>query len=119
MLWLTDDAYALISNNCPRGQDGLIDVPHSGIIVAGEIPLLRVLLKMALEDAGFDVVNYVKGESLSNIFNNVIYKCFFKIKIISLLSSILVTTLKLFVIIFLIYILFQVEYLTILVNKVT
>jgi DNA-binding NarL/FixJ family response regulator len=56
VLWLTDDAYALISNNCPRGQDGLIDVPHSGIIVAGEIPLLRVLLKMALEDAGFDVV---------------------------------------------------------------
>lgn len=34
----------------------LIDVPHSGVIVAGEIPLLRVLLKMALEDAGFDVV---------------------------------------------------------------
>ena len=34
----------------------LMDVPHSGIIVAGEIPLLRVLLKMALEDAGFDVV---------------------------------------------------------------
>jgi DNA-binding NarL/FixJ family response regulator len=31
-------------------------IPHSGVIVAGEIPLLRVLLKMALEDGGFDVV---------------------------------------------------------------
>ncbi|TFG32007.1 response regulator [Candidatus Thorarchaeota archaeon] len=29
---------------------------HGGIIVAGEVPLLRVLLKMALEDAGFNVV---------------------------------------------------------------
>ncbi|RLI54701.1 MAG: hypothetical protein DRO87_09860 [Candidatus Thorarchaeota archaeon] len=29
---------------------------HHGIIVAGEIPLLRVLLKMALEDSGCDVV---------------------------------------------------------------
>ena len=29
---------------------------HSGVIVAGEVPLLRVLLKMALEDSGFDVV---------------------------------------------------------------
>ncbi|NHI88543.1 MAG: DNA-binding response regulator [Candidatus Thorarchaeota archaeon] len=34
----------------------MIDVPHSGVIVAGEIPLLRVLLKMALEDSGFNVV---------------------------------------------------------------
>jgi DNA-binding NarL/FixJ family response regulator len=31
-------------------------LPHSGVVVAGEIPLLRVLLKMALEDGGFDVV---------------------------------------------------------------
>ena len=29
---------------------------HAGIIVAGEVPLLRVLLKMALEDAGFNVI---------------------------------------------------------------
>lgn len=29
---------------------------HSGVIIAGEIPLLRVLLKMALEDSGFDVI---------------------------------------------------------------
>lgn len=29
---------------------------HSGVIVAGEVPLLRVLLKMALEDSGFDVI---------------------------------------------------------------
>jgi len=29
---------------------------HSGVIVAGEVPLLRVLLKMALEDSGFDVL---------------------------------------------------------------
>ncbi|MFW9975950.1 MAG: response regulator [Candidatus Thorarchaeota archaeon] len=34
----------------------LMDVPHSGVIVAGEIPLLRVLLKMALEDSGYDVI---------------------------------------------------------------
>lgn len=34
----------------------MIDVPHSGVIVAGEVPLLRVLLKMALEDGGFDVI---------------------------------------------------------------
>ena len=33
-----------------------MDVPHSGVVVAGEVPLLRVLLRMALEDAGFDVV---------------------------------------------------------------
>ncbi|MFW9960713.1 MAG: response regulator [Candidatus Thorarchaeota archaeon] len=32
------------------------DNSHSGVIVAGEVPLLRVLLKMALEDSGFDVV---------------------------------------------------------------
>ncbi|MGY5865406.1 MAG: response regulator [Candidatus Thorarchaeota archaeon] len=32
------------------------DVPHSGVLVAGEVPLLRVLLKMALEDGGFDVI---------------------------------------------------------------
>lgn len=35
------------------------DVPHSGILVAGEVPLLRVLLKMALEDGGFDVIGEV------------------------------------------------------------
>ena len=29
---------------------------HSGVIVAGEVPLLRVLLKMALEDSGLDVI---------------------------------------------------------------
>ncbi|MGY5859067.1 MAG: response regulator [Candidatus Thorarchaeota archaeon] len=29
---------------------------HSGVIIAGEVPLLRVLLKMALEDSGFDVI---------------------------------------------------------------
>ena len=34
----------------------MAQIPHSGVIVAGEIPLLRVLLKMALEDGGFDVV---------------------------------------------------------------
>ncbi len=34
----------------------MTQIPHSGVIVAGEIPLLRVLLKMALEDGGFDVV---------------------------------------------------------------
>ncbi len=33
-----------------------MDVPHSGVIVAGEVPLLRVLLKMALEDSGYDVI---------------------------------------------------------------
>jgi len=33
-----------------------MEVPHSGVLVAGEVPLLRVLLKMALEDEGFDVV---------------------------------------------------------------
>ncbi|MFW9796348.1 MAG: response regulator [Candidatus Thorarchaeota archaeon] len=38
------------------GRTNLTEVPHSGIIVAGEVPLLRVLLKMALEDAGFDVI---------------------------------------------------------------
>jgi DNA-binding NarL/FixJ family response regulator len=31
-------------------------VPHSGVVVAGEVPLLSVLLKMALEDGGFDVI---------------------------------------------------------------
>jgi len=35
------------------------DVPHSGILVAGEVPLLRVLLKMALEDNGFNVTGEV------------------------------------------------------------
>ncbi len=35
------------------------DVPHSGILVSGEVPLLRVLLKMALEDNGFDVTGEV------------------------------------------------------------
>ncbi len=35
------------------------DVLHSGILVAGEVPLLRVLLKMALEDNGFDVTGEV------------------------------------------------------------
>ncbi len=29
---------------------------HAGVIIAGEVPLLRVLLKMALEDSGFDVI---------------------------------------------------------------
>jgi DNA-binding NarL/FixJ family response regulator len=33
----------------------LTEKGHSGIIVAGEVPLLRVLLKMALEDAGYEV----------------------------------------------------------------
>ncbi len=42
--------------NILGGLVNLIDVPHSGIIVAGEVPLLRVLLKMALEDAGFQVI---------------------------------------------------------------
>jgi DNA-binding NarL/FixJ family response regulator len=38
---------------------------HSGVIVAGEVPLLRVLLKMALEDSGFDVVGEAEdAESL-------------------------------------------------------
>jgi two-component system chemotaxis response regulator CheY len=39
-----------------RGLNVLNNKDHSGIIVAGEVPLLRVLLKMALEDSGFDVV---------------------------------------------------------------
>ena len=41
-----------------RGQFylSLSDVPHYGVMVAGEVPLLRVLLKMALEDGGFDVI---------------------------------------------------------------
>ena len=39
-----------------RGLNVLSKKGHSGIIVAGEVPLLRVLLKMALEDSGFDVV---------------------------------------------------------------
>lgn len=33
-----------------------MDVPHSGVLVAGEVPLLRVLLRMSLEDSGFDVI---------------------------------------------------------------
>ena len=39
-----------------RRRTDVAQIPHSGVIVAGEIPLLRVLLKMALEDGGFDVV---------------------------------------------------------------
>jgi DNA-binding NarL/FixJ family response regulator len=38
------------------GRIDLTEVPHSGVIVAGEIPLLRVLLKMALEDSGFNII---------------------------------------------------------------
>ena len=38
---------------------------HAGIIVAGEVPLLRVLLKMALEDAGFDVIG--EAEDTENL----------------------------------------------------
>jgi len=38
---------------------------HSGVIIAGEVPLLRVLLKMALEDSGFDVVG--EAESAENL----------------------------------------------------
>ncbi|TFF96108.1 response regulator [Candidatus Thorarchaeota archaeon] len=37
----------------------------SGIVVAGEIPLLRVLLKMALEDAGFQVTG--EAENAENL----------------------------------------------------
>jgi two-component system chemotaxis response regulator CheY len=39
-----------------RGQFYLSDVSHSGILVAGEVPLLRVLLKMSLEDGGLEVI---------------------------------------------------------------
>ena len=43
----------------------LTDESHSGIIVAGEVPLLRVLLKMALEDAGYSVAGEAESaESL-------------------------------------------------------
>jgi two-component system chemotaxis response regulator CheY len=42
--------------NNTRGLNVLNKKDHAGIIVAGEVPLLRVLLKMALEDSGFDVV---------------------------------------------------------------
>lgn len=38
---------------------------HSGVIVAGEIPLLRVLLKMALEDSGFNVI--AEADSAENL----------------------------------------------------
>jgi DNA-binding NarL/FixJ family response regulator len=38
---------------------------HSGVIIAGEVPLLRVLLKMALEDSGFDVI--AEAESAENL----------------------------------------------------
>ena len=38
---------------------------HSGVIIAGEVPLLRVLLKMALEDSGFDVI--AEAESRENL----------------------------------------------------
>jgi two-component system chemotaxis response regulator CheY len=39
-----------------RGLFYLSDIPHAGILVAGEVPLLRVLLKMALEDGGLEVI---------------------------------------------------------------
>ena len=39
-----------------RGLRILKSKDHSGVIIAGEVPLLRVLLKMALEDSGFDVI---------------------------------------------------------------
>ena len=45
------DSYDIVG-----GRLNLTEVPHSGIIVAGEVPLLRVLLKMALEDGGFEVI---------------------------------------------------------------
>ena len=44
------------SNQILGGRTDLTEVPHSGVVVAGEVPLLRVLLKMALEDGGFDVI---------------------------------------------------------------
>jgi two-component system chemotaxis response regulator CheY len=37
----------------------------SGIVVAGEVPLLRVLLKMALEDAGYQVTG--EAENAENL----------------------------------------------------
>ncbi len=51
------------------GRSILMKKSHTGIIVAGEVPLLRVLLKMALEDAGFDVV----GEAEDT--ENLLIKC--------------------------------------------
>ena len=48
------------SRNLDQSNSGglfyLRDVLQSGVVVAGEIPLLRVLLKMALEDGGFNVI---------------------------------------------------------------
>jgi two-component system chemotaxis response regulator CheY len=38
---------------------------HSGVIIAGEVPLLRVLLRMALEDSGFNVV--AEAENAENL----------------------------------------------------
>lgn len=43
----------------------LTEESHSGIIVAGEVPLLRVLLKMALEDAGYSVIS--EADSAENL----------------------------------------------------
>ncbi|MGY5871879.1 MAG: response regulator [Candidatus Thorarchaeota archaeon] len=45
-----------IESNESRGSIILKDKSHSGVIIAGEVPLLRVLLKMALQDSGFDVI---------------------------------------------------------------
>jgi len=47
------------------GRQILKKKSHAGIIVAGEVPLLRVLLKMALEDAGFDVI--AEAEDTENL----------------------------------------------------
>jgi len=47
------------------GRSILKEENHAGIIVAGEVPLLRVLLKMALEDAGFDVIG--EAEDTENL----------------------------------------------------
>ena len=43
----------------------LMNEGHSGVIIAGEVPLLRVLLKMALEDSGFDVI--AEAENAENL----------------------------------------------------
>ncbi len=48
-----------------QGLNVLSTKDHSGVIIAGEVPLLRVLLKMALEDSGFDVV--AEAESGENL----------------------------------------------------
>jgi DNA-binding NarL/FixJ family response regulator len=55
-LYPTNDSLQLRINKSKGAGTNLTDVPHSGVIVAGEVPLLRVLLKMALEDSGFDVI---------------------------------------------------------------